>query len=51
MLCIDRHFRSRGEETAEGEGEPAEGEGETAEGEGETAEGGEEPAFTIRIEK
>ena len=40
MLCIDRHFRSRGEETPEGEGEPAEGEGEPAEA-------GEEPAFTI----
>ena len=39
MLCIDRHFRSR--------------EGETAEGGEETAEGGEEPAFkiTITIEK
>ena len=35
MLCIDRHFRSREGETAEGEGASAEGEG--------------EPAFTITI--
>ena len=43
MLCIDRHFRSRGEETAEGRGA-------SAEGEEASAEGG-EPAFTITVEK
>ena len=43
MLCIDRHFRSRGEETAEGGGASAEGGGASAEGE--------EPAFKITVEK
>ena len=39
MLCIDRHFKSRGEGTAVFEGAAAEGEGEAAEGGEEAAEG------------